>query len=196
MGLTLDDLSGLDSDTAGTIGDGEPNVTAPTGPDEGINADRPTTSTGDDGPSTNPPDNGGYTNPPRIGDTGAGRDQGVTGGGSSSNDPVSGGGGLTLEDLTGFDQGTAGTLPDDSPDKPTQSDGGGITDTLSNVSDRLSGGLSGGLTVEDLTGFDADTAAPLPPADEQVSSAGPSWLTYGLAAAIAVVGGFLITRQS
>jgi len=159
MGLTLDDLTGLDSDTAGTIGDGEPNVTAPTGPDEGINADTPTTSTGDDGPSTNPPDNGGYTNPPRIGDTGAGRDVGLTGGGSSSNDPVSGGGGLTLEDLTGFDRGTAGTLPDESPDEPTQ-DGTGITDMLSNLSDRLSGGL----TVEDLTGFDADTAAPVPPA--------------------------------
>jgi len=43
MGLTLDDLSGLDSDTAGTIGDGSPNVTAPTGPEEGINADTPTT---------------------------------------------------------------------------------------------------------------------------------------------------------
>jgi len=118
MGLTLDDLTGLDSDTAGTIGDGEPNVTAPTGPDEGINADTPTTSTGGGGSSSNPPDNGGYTNPPRIGDTGAGRDVGVTGGGSSSNDPVSGGGGLTLEDLTGFDQGTAGTLPDDTPDDP------------------------------------------------------------------------------
>jgi hypothetical protein len=164
MGLTLDDLTGLDSDTAGTIGDGEPNVTAPTGPDEGINADTPTTSTGDDGPSTNPPDNGGYTNPPRIGDTGAGRDVGVTGGGSSSNDPVSGGSGLTLEDLTGFDRGTAGTLPDDTTDDPAANGGGvGIDDVRDIVS---------GLTLEDLTGFDADTAAPVPTPPDTPSRGG------------------------